>query len=451
MFDNKYVEWNYKRIKGIMDFYGHKFFFYKKILDLGCGHADISGVFYRLGAHVTAVDARQEHLKIVNKKYTGIQTLKYDLDQKWPFNNKIFDIVFDLDLIPYINNFETHLRNVCRSTTHLVLETAVCDSSDPFKMAISAEDKFAYDLSFNGSGCRPTAATVERILTECGMNFKRQDLNRYNSGSYQYDWIPENNNECNINKRRLWFAVKNTNAIQFAPPKEIITSAVVPNNKPNIILPKTVNKTQKLQTYHISNDNINNVKNEISDCKIRLFYNYYKDKDHKRRKEIDFCLEKNINNPLFDIIILESETNPTFNFYIEKINKLSKENDINIICNSDIFFDKTIELIKNIKEKDFYALSRYDWDNNLATFSNQSNSQDVWIFKGRAENINADFQLGKPGCDNRIAFEFKKAGYNVTNPSKSIKTYHVHSSNIRRYSEEEKIEGEYLFVEPSNI
>ena len=29
---------------------------------------------------------------------------------------------------------------------------------------------------------------------------------------------------------------------------------------------------------------------------INLFYNYYKDKNKERQKEIDFCLEKNLSN-----------------------------------------------------------------------------------------------------------------------------------------------------------
>lgn len=216
MFDKHYLDWNQKRIKGILDFYGHKFLYYKKILDLGCGQADISGVLYRLGADITAVDARQEHLKFAAKKYSGIKTVKADLDKAWPYQGKLFDIVLDLDLICHLSDYENHLRVVCQSTTHLVLETAVCDSDDPFKCVILPENKSEYDASFNGVSSRPSAAAIERILLECGMNFRRQDNARYNSGTYIYDWSSNNNNECDINKRRLWFAVKNTSHIQFS-------------------------------------------------------------------------------------------------------------------------------------------------------------------------------------------------------------------------------------------
>lgn len=248
MFDGKYLDWNNKRIKGIVDFYGHKFFFYKKVADLGCGHADISGVLYRLGADITAVDAREEHLKIATKKFPGIKTLKADLDRGWPFSTK-FDIVLDLDMICHLSSFEDHLKMICANTSHLIIETAVCDSDDPNKVMVLKENKSIYDLSVNGLSCRPSPAAIERVLQECGMNFKRLDQARFNSGSYVYDWVAKNNDECNINKRRMWFAIRNDNPIKFAATKQPavlsspgnnLGSGAVLKNSQMPILPQTV-------------------------------------------------------------------------------------------------------------------------------------------------------------------------------------------------------------------
>lgn len=191
--------------------------YFKKVLDLGCGQADISGALYRLGADVLAVDARQEHLQTAGKKFPGLKTVKADLDREWPFGNRKFDIVLDLGLLPHIRDYEAHLRAVCASTTHLILETAVCDSTDPNKNVTATENKNIYDLSVNGVSSRPTAAAIERVLTECGMNFRRLDQSKFNAGPYVYDWLPKNDDDCNIYKRRIWFAVKNSSPIQFAP------------------------------------------------------------------------------------------------------------------------------------------------------------------------------------------------------------------------------------------
>lgn len=208
MFDAQYHDWNQKRIKAIVDFYGHQFFFSKKMLDLGCGYADISGVFYRLGSTVTAVDSRQEHLKIVSKKYSGIQVIQSDLDRGWPFYGKDFDIILDLGLLCHLSEYETHLKSVCASTSFLVLETAVLDSNDP-KACISVLDsKNVYDGSANGNSLRVSPAAIERVLLESGMSFKKITSNKLNSGNYKYDWMPNNDGSFDIYKRCLWFCIK---------------------------------------------------------------------------------------------------------------------------------------------------------------------------------------------------------------------------------------------------
>jgi len=228
MFDGLYFDRNKKLSKGIVDFYSYKFFYFKRVLDLGCGYGDFGGVLYRLGSDVTGVDARQEHLKIVSKKYTGIKTIQANLDVNWPFQNHKFDLILDLGLLCHLADYEKHLRSVCASTTHLVLETSVCDSEDPQKSLIIDEDKATYDLSYNGKGCRPSAAAIERVLRENGMNFKRMDNGKFNNGEHVYDWYPKNDNSNSPNKRRLWFAVKDNSPIQFAnPTSEIACPPVI--------------------------------------------------------------------------------------------------------------------------------------------------------------------------------------------------------------------------------
>src|ERR1700723_3180028 len=112
VFDGHYLDWNEKRIKGIVDFYGYKFFYGKRVLDLGCGYADISGVLHRLGSDITAVDSRNDHLKIVGKKFSGIKTVQADLDHYWPFYMNEFDLTLDLGLVCHLANYESHLQQV---------------------------------------------------------------------------------------------------------------------------------------------------------------------------------------------------------------------------------------------------------------------------------------------------------------------------------------------------
>lgn len=217
MFDGKYFDWNQKKLKGILDFYGHQFMVHKKVLDLGCGYADISGALYRLGADVTAVDARQEHLKIVSKRYPGIKTVKTDLDKEWIFYRQSFDLILNLDLLCHIGNFESHLRSACSSTKYLILETAVCDSDDNQK-SVTLLENCNYDTSINGKSSRPTAANIERVLQECGMSYQRFDSNKFNSGTFQYDWKSKNDSSCDLNQRRIWFCMRNTEDKKIVQP-----------------------------------------------------------------------------------------------------------------------------------------------------------------------------------------------------------------------------------------
>lgn len=227
MFDNKYFDWNAKRAKNIVDFYSYKFFYFKRVLDLGCGYGDLGGVLYRLGADVTGVDARQEHLKIVKKKYTGIKTVQANLDANWPFHGQKFDLILDLGLLCHLADYEKHLDAVCASCTHLVLETAVCDSDDPNKNIMIDEDKGTYDISYSGRGCRPSPAAIERVLRENGMNFKRIDNSKFNAADYSYDWYPTNDNSTSLQKRRIWFAVKESSPVQFQNPSSEIATAPI--------------------------------------------------------------------------------------------------------------------------------------------------------------------------------------------------------------------------------
>lgn len=207
---------------------------------------------------------------------------------------------------------------------------------------------------------------------------------------------------------------------------------------------------------------------------IRLFTNYYEDKNPQRNREILECLSRNTHNEnIFHIHFLcddlsfqyESteryavrmmEQRPTFSDFFSIANETCQRGDIAIISNSDIFFDETIKLAENIKENECYALSRWDVKaNGMAIPFHRHDSQDVWIFRTPIKEIpGADLNLGKAGIDNRIAYLLKQNGYKVTNPCKSIHAFHLHLSGIRNYivgNKVERIPGPYEMVIPTEL
>lgn len=199
--------------------------------------------------------------------------------------------------------------------------------------------------------------------------------------------------------------------------------------------------------------------------KTNLFTSYFDSFNEERQTELNYCLDKNIENNLIDKIYLIKDfgmvlpkkviqipgQRPTFSDYFKLIKKYSKPGEINIIANSDIFFDSTLSLLKYLYDKNLcLALSRSDLICGKLKPWHSRDSQDAWIFFGKPRNIYGDFYLGKPGSDNRIAYEINKAGYQVINLCKTITIIHVHETQLKSYirSDEHTVPAPYLLLDP---
>ena len=197
---------------------------------------------------------------------------------------------------------------------------------------------------------------------------------------------------------------------------------------------------------------------------VNLYTSLYQDKDIKRQKELLYCLNKNIENPLIDniFLIVEGEVKlpisdkliiinskrPTYRDFFDLVNQtVTTPNDISIVANTDIYFNETLQRL-DIHERQCVALSRWDYRKEGLKLHNEKYSQDSWIFKGKIRNVRfADFYLGIPGCDNRIAYELNRAGYRMFNPATKIQSIHYHQSDLHNYDGlTPKIAKPYLFI-----
>lgn len=203
-----------------------------------------------------------------------------------------------------------------------------------------------------------------------------------------------------------------------------------------------------------------------------LIINYYNCLNLERKKEYEFCLKKNLENEYIKKIILITDFIYNLDFIVfnkEKLiqinllpeaNKLTyKEaldfannyckDNICILSNSDIYFDKSLSIINNVSLKNkFFGLSRYEHDNYQIGKFAPYYSQDSWIFKSPV-NINTNrlnFPFGEIGCDGKIAYEFYKDKYIVSNPCISIKSFHVHKTNFRTYKKINQIPKPYVWM-----
>ncbi len=187
--------------------------------------------------------------------------------------------------------------------------------------------------------------------------------------------------------------------------------------------------------------------------KISLFVNYYIDSNKERQKELEYCLNCNIENKYIEQIFLLHEYNvvipdnpkligvnvgnrPTFDDMFAFANNFD---GIKIIANSDIYFNDTIALCSKLNEKEVFALNRWDLNKDGGLeFFNKNDSQDVWIYKGKVNNLNAYFNIGQMGCDCVLAYELDKCGFNVLSPSKQIQAIHVDRLKKKNYEELQK-------------
>lgn len=193
---------------------------------------------------------------------------------------------------------------------------------------------------------------------------------------------------------------------------------------------------------------------------MNLFVNYYIDPNEERQKEIDVCLLNNLNNPEIEkvyifgeyrnmpyndnfpnhykIVPLACNGRPTFKDFFAAINQSTGAHDINIIANSDIYLSRVLWPVLPTHHQCF-ALTRWDiLPDGSEKFYNNSGSQDTWVFRGPIKQVKgADYTQGVAGCDNKIAWDLERAGYRVSNPSLTIKTYHLHNSGVRHYDKKE--------------
>jgi hypothetical protein len=224
--------------------------------------------------------------------------------------------------------------------------------------------------------------------------------------------------------------------------------------------------------------------NSTNDDPIYLFLQYYVDPVRARQKEIESCLKFNVENPLIERVYLLNERtykpkelgglNSTKLVQIN-ISKRLQYGDVFhyvntqqlkgyiIIANSDIFFDETIGNIKRSEmhlRKQMLALLRYEYNpsnkNNSPLFGPRYDSQDTWIFhtsqfiQPREEKV-FNFNLGKPGCDNKLIYLMNMLNYEIINDPLTIKTYHYHRSNIRNYTQKDVLPMPWAVVVPAGV
>ena len=232
--------------------------------------------------------------------------------------------------------------------------------------------------------------------------------------------------------------------------------------------------------YKIDGKNAHRMEGESD--KIYLIQQFFTPTDYMRLKEVQYCLKKNVQNMNFEKIILLNEciyTHDDLGLTVDDMNRIEQvdigarlkfstvleyvyntENNLKgyvVFGNSDIFYDETITNVYRTsmsKQNAWYVLLRTE----LYTKVMMTNSrgvvgyaQDTWIFHTNMKKLDTnkfDFEFGKLGCDNVVAWQCMKQGVGLYNTPLFIKSWHVHKSPKRDYSLTDRLKPPYLIVKP---
>jgi hypothetical protein len=225
-----------------------------------------------------------------------------------------------------------------------------------------------------------------------------------------------------------------------------------------------------------------------ADQRLVTYVQWYVASNEKRMREIDLCIRRLLANreishvvlcvPVSDIPslpqdILTMRKEPGHTSEIQTLEgRLTYDhvmraaacvNTIYMIVNSDIVVpERAVAQIRELLYRAGPAISvcltRYESslakmadaleDLTASLRKSHSDSQDLWAFRGgqHIQNLpGVNIPLGVPGCDNKIAWALDLKTRTI-NPSRSIRTYHVHDSAFRTYTEKSRVPKPYKLV-----
>ena len=189
-----------------------------------------------------------------------------------------------------------------------------------------------------------------------------------------------------------------------------------------------------------------------------LIQQAYDAPDPRRRRELVEARARNADAGVFDAIETVDGADRRASF--ADLFRLAADRfagEVCVIANSDIAFDASLRLVEPLVAGDLPVLAALTrWDDaagpsmegrvDPVAWRFYSHSQDVWAFvAGRLPAFPADFLLGIPGCESRMAYEAAAAGVRIVDPALSIRTAHLHASGARTWTRRQAYRGPHFF------
>lgn len=141
----------------------------KRILDVGCGDGLITSKMSDNGNNVTGMDISRRALGEAERKYPRIKFVRASAEERYPFEDKEFDVLFAGDIIEHIADTWTALsemHRVLKKKGILVLSTPI---HNVIKNVILCFYGFSKHFDPTGPHLRFfTMKSLETLLDECG-------------------------------------------------------------------------------------------------------------------------------------------------------------------------------------------------------------------------------------------------------------------------------------------
>lgn len=208
---------------------------------------------------------------------------------------------------------------------------------------------------------------------------------------------------------------------------------------------------------------------------ITLFTPYFAARTAERQRELDLCLQRNLDCAHLErvvllvddghkpplqhakLTVLDVPTRPTYADWVRLGRELSVQG-ISLLANTDIYFDESLPAVREAlrSPRAFLALSRYELlGESLEPHPQPHWSQDVWGLRADAELHDSLLRaltvpLGVPRCDNKVAYLFAIHGWSVHNPQPVLRSVHVHETQQRHYDKTADLTvlGSVAYVHP---
>jgi len=189
-----------------------------------------------------------------------------------------------------------------------------------------------------------------------------------------------------------------------------------------------------------------------------LIHERYTSPDPARAAELDEVRRRNAEAGLFERIepVADGRRHTFADLFSLAAARFAGK--VCVVANADIAFDPSLHdaaaALRGSAGPLLVALTR--WDDaagpsmegrvDPATWKFFSHSQDAWLFvAGGLPPFEAGFTLGRPACENRLAYEAVAAGVGVIDPALSVRTWHHHASAVRSWKPQDAYRGPCYF------